>query len=120
MENNLQPTCEIYVDFSGSREEMQQITAKAIDGKLEKFFAVVSEYLDVTVKNNELFNSPKYGSSLPPEDAPNRYLYFKYRLNVATISEDVSEDIFEREIQKLIQAISVLGIPVKADAVILV
>lgn len=120
MGNTLRPTCEIYVDFSGDREDLQRIVSEAVDGKLESFFTVVSNVLDISVKENELFNSPKYGGAIPPAEAPNHYLYFKFRLNVSPASDNVSDSIFSQSIEDLVKKISIFGINVKADDIILV
>lgn len=106
---------EMYVEYPGEREGLKQIIGKLFDVKLGDFGDVDTDVLDINVKRNELFNSPKYGSPIPPDEAPNRYMYYKYRLDIVPISEKISKDSFVSELQKLQTHINELGFKVVAD-----
>lgn len=102
--------CEIYIDFNGRKEDLQKLIVKLVDGSPRKFGLVNSKICSINIDDNELFNSPKYGVSIPPDDDPKRYLYFKFRVDIIPIDMNVTKKMFEKETKKILVGINKLRI----------
>ncbi len=90
--NNL--NCELFVNYSGDRETLKINVASLIVGVAGKFGVVESALLSINIKENELYNSEKYGGKIPDSNDQTIKYYYKYRINIEPIDESIDKYIY--------------------------
>lgn len=97
--------CELLVEIDMDDSQLGQLVTGIINGKFEDVDSIVSSVLDISIDDNEFFNSPKYGEPYPPDDSPDRFFYYHYRIEIEPVSDDIPREIYIKEVANLLQGL---------------
>jgi hypothetical protein len=87
--------CKIFLDCDLEREQLTQMIAISIDGRIESK-TILSNYCEIDIKNNEDFHD------IQRHDYPDGFLYYPYYLDIEP-SEEVLFSSYADVITKLLE-----------------
>lgn len=89
--------CKIFVDCQYSREQLVELIANSIPGKIDHPSVVAAEY-EVDVRINEDFDSNKR------KEFPDGFLYYPFYLDIEPFKE-VEQKIYQESLSRLLEAL---------------